>query len=1652
MAGHSVVQYIGFGLSADAEHTRESVAAITSYELFSADGRPVTGGGYDGRMGTIAHDYLCLTCVQGKKLCPGHPGHLSLRVAVSQPIGIAEIRRWLRVVCFKCGEIVVDREKYAGLPPGKRLAEAATVATEGKRCPRCGTVHPRVVKDDEDYFTFWAASPGSEKRGRAGRTPTEERGDKLYPDAIRAIFERVSDSAVEAMGRNVDIHPRKLVLRVIRVPPNTIRPGVKSYGGAGSSYHDSTNLLQHLIKRNSQLPERLPDAMGPLGPGGPVEGDLDRAIQNLQQLYYDMIYGSSSTSVTQGSSGRRGLVVGTRPVHSFLRNLPRKEGRIRANLLGKRVFYVSRSTISGNMQFRVDEVGMPLEFARKLQVEEDVQEYNLDALMIYFLNGRRQYPGCTLLRRRATGETHDVAGLRDVRLEIGDVLYRDVIDGDTAYFNRQPTLERSSIGVHRVIVIQDPSVHTFQMNVLACENYNADFDGDRQRVPQSHASREARNGSQAVNQQEKTWRNETATGGCVWLVTSGVRSERRAPPAGPRQGCGLQNLLQVAKRVKTVKDAIRGRDRRCSREGLRSARRTTRGGRPLCEIATDWVTRWQRKLLNVQSDRARQAVRKIRRPRSHRVVLNSARGQKPTSSTCRGKAERAATGTTTYKIPPLLQMNLWVARRPASRAEAMIMSPIANWFISTKTSGPVNGQVQDSTVGSNELTRSTVRIDKYHAMALFANAGVEPPRFDEKPADQVYTGRDIVSLLFAGTPVNYSRVPSSYSDVYAPILLYDPSETLTVMEQGRLVKGVLDKRSVGAKASGGLFHLVSREYGPQRALNMIFALQQIALQFLLYRGFTVATADLLPGKEALEQIRALVSRVLLESRVITGQLLRGEIIPPIDSTVHERYERLQINALKVSDSELFRWILSSIRPATNGFFRMVAVGSKGSNPNIAHVMGVIGQTTINGERIREQFSFRRTSPYFARFSIDPAAYGFVANSYMTGMRASEFIFQDMNGRFDLINKALSTASTGYFMRKGVMNNQSSIVDNHRRVTKDTKVVQYIYGEDGLDSRELEKVSFSTVPLSDTALRSAVWVDLEHAQQQTGSGFPAGPAAELDAAQGVVDQALATIQEDRDVFRRIFLRIEDSNFSPTFSTKLLMPVNVRRIVEGVFIAAKGTPLETPPLTASGLKERVERVRDLCARLPYALLNEIQERRRSPVPPHISAACALLCMLVRAELSPKVLVRLSDEQLTFVVDAIRQRYSLSLIGYGTAVGVLAAQSISEPLTQYMLDSHHRSVAGGTNKSGLIRVGEIYGAKPVSEEQSAAMMLPLKASALGASADAYGIAQEIANSIEYVTLRRFTRQHDTLLEPYTALVFPPFTGDRVWIEEFERAHPLVRPPGDLTNWCFRFALDKSALVLKAVDLELVVRRLRARHPGTYVVHTPEAVPEIVIRVWLRATQFKSSGDEEDRSRDLVEEILDTPVRGISGIMRASAERVPRHHIGADGALVKEDRYVISTVGTNLYSAILHSAVDTTRAISTSIGDTEKLFGIEAARAKIVSETRSFMEDRTPNLRHLYLYADEMTRTGRVTSIERGGLGSREHNNVLLRMAYGAPIQVVTDATLASARSRIYGIAAPQMLGSIPQIGSLYNTLLVDEEFVKENVRSVDSILDAI
>jgi DNA-directed RNA polymerase I subunit RPA1 len=65
-------------------------------------------------------------------------------------------------------------------------------------------------------------------------------------------------------------------------------------------------------------------------------------------------------------------------------------------LMGKRVNYSARSVISPDPSLNTDEVGLPLFMAKKLTFAEHVNEYNLEKLQQYVINGKN-YPGAYLL-------------------------------------------------------------------------------------------------------------------------------------------------------------------------------------------------------------------------------------------------------------------------------------------------------------------------------------------------------------------------------------------------------------------------------------------------------------------------------------------------------------------------------------------------------------------------------------------------------------------------------------------------------------------------------------------------------------------------------------------------------------------------------------------------------------------------------------------------------------------------------------------------------------------------------------------------------------------------------------------------------------------------------------------------------------------------------------------------------------------------------------------------------------------------------------------------------------------------------------------------------------------------------------------------------
>jgi DNA-directed RNA polymerase III subunit RPC1 len=95
---------------------------------------------------------------------------------------------------------------------------------------------------------------------------------------------------------------------------------------------------------------------------------------------------------------------------------------------------------------------------------------------------------------------------------------------------------------------------------------------------------------------------------------------------------------------------------------------------------------------------------------------------------------------------------------------------------------------------------------------------------------------------------------------------------------------------------------------------------------------------------------------------------------------------------------------------------MCVSGSKGSDINLCQMIALVGQQTVNGQRMPNGF-FDRSLPHFEPFSKYPASKGFVRNSFYSGLTATEFFFHTCGGREGLVDTAVKTAETGYMQRR-----------------------------------------------------------------------------------------------------------------------------------------------------------------------------------------------------------------------------------------------------------------------------------------------------------------------------------------------------------------------------------------------------------------------------------------------------------------------------------------------------------------------------------------------------------------------------------------------------------------------------------------------------------
>jgi DNA-directed RNA polymerase II subunit RPB1 len=141
-----------------------------------------------------------------------------------------------------------------------------------------------------------------------------------------------------------------------------------------------------------------------------------------------------------------------RPLKTLQQRLKGKEGRIRGNLMGKRVDFSARTVITADPNLGIEQVGVPRSVAMNLTVPERVTPFNISQLSQLVANGPLVHPGVKhIIRSDGTHiDLRYVKNKAELLLVNGWIVERHLRDDDIILFNRQPSLHKMSIMGHRV--------------------------------------------------------------------------------------------------------------------------------------------------------------------------------------------------------------------------------------------------------------------------------------------------------------------------------------------------------------------------------------------------------------------------------------------------------------------------------------------------------------------------------------------------------------------------------------------------------------------------------------------------------------------------------------------------------------------------------------------------------------------------------------------------------------------------------------------------------------------------------------------------------------------------------------------------------------------------------------------------------------------------------------------------------------------------------------------------------------------------------------------------------------------------------------------------------------------------------------------------
>jgi len=394
------------------------------------------------------------------------------------------------------------------------------------------------------------------------------------------------------------------------------------------------------------------------------------------------------------------------------------------------------------------------------------------------------------------------------------------------------------------------------------------------------------------------------------------------------------------------------------------------------------------------------------------------------------------------------EMNLHIPQTEESRAEAEILMQVQTQLISPRYGLSVMGCLHDGISGNYLLTKEQ-EMPREDAVALLCQAGITD--ISGLPNKKIVNGKEIFSVLLP-SDFNFKGKSRDGKDV--------------IIENGKLIEGVMDKTSLGGEGAGFLLRSMHKKYGPTKTIDILHNILKLGIETLLITGFTAKLSDLDMPQEANDLIAETLNKAEEEAHQMIKAYEAGTLEAFPGRSIEETLELRILELLNKARTKCINLVKEYADKTTNTI-AMAESGARGSYLNISQMSACAGQQALHGSRIKKGYS-GRTLSCFKKGDLSPEARGFVRHGFKHGLNPKEFFFHAIVGRDSLMDTALRTPKSGYLYRR-LANAMQDLRVEYDRSVRDAnyRIIQFEYGEDGIDVSRSENGKINVQKIIDT---------------------------------------------------------------------------------------------------------------------------------------------------------------------------------------------------------------------------------------------------------------------------------------------------------------------------------------------------------------------------------------------------------------------------------------------------------------------------------------------------------------------------------------------------------------------------------------------------------